>query len=95
MELLFNNFRAYIHTALAVRRNVLAFEYCFTQIYCREVIVDILSLRCELIDVIINCAGKGEVTVNAFEIAEDAPHMFQLSAYKAPNPSQVSIYVFL
>jgi len=33
-------------------------------------------------------SGKGEVTVNAFEIAEDAPHMFQLSAYKAPNPSQ-------
>ena len=34
-------------------------------------------------------AGKGEVMLNAFEIAEDAPHMFQLSPYKAPNPSQV------
>jgi len=33
-------------------------------------------------------SGKGEVTVNAYEIAEDEPHMFPLSPYKAPNPSQ-------
>jgi len=33
-------------------------------------------------------SAKGEVSVLAYEVAEDAPHLFELSPFKAPNPSQ-------